>query len=118
MPKRIQGFPQVSSHIQTVVLGGTKYRVRFTYRDRTASWYMDLRTVDEEPIALGRRLSPGWGPTAGFEITDQPEGILLTQGADGYEKADLGDSLNVVFIPDDEIPATEDELPLLVEILP
>jgi len=117
MPKRIQGFPEVSSHTQAVVLSVTKYRVRFTYRDRTASWYMDLRKLDGTAIALGRRLTPDWGPIIGFTIADEPEGILIVSGTDGYAKADLGDTLNVLFVPDSEIPAeTSSELALVVVV--
>lgn len=105
MPVKIQGFPEVSSHVQAVVLGVTKYRVRFHYRDRTRSWYMDLTLLDGTAIVLGRRLSPGWGPMVGFQITDQPEGFMTTRGTDGYAKEDLGAALDILFVPDDEIPA-------------
>lgn len=115
--KRIQGFPEISSHIQTVVLSTRKFRIRFTYRDRTLSWYMDLRTVDGVAIALGRRLSPFWGPILQHTIENEPDGILLVQGTDGYAKADLGDTLNLIFIPDAEVPAaTSTDLPLVVVV--
>ena len=115
--KRIQGFPEVSSHIQTVVLAIRKYRIRFTYRDRTRSWYMDLRTIDDVALALGRRLSPFWGPILEHTIANEPEGLLIVQGTDGFAKADLGDTLNLIFIPDAEIPAATTTEPALVVVV-
>jgi len=70
------------SHRYRIQLGGVSYVVRLTYRDRLASWYLDLYDVDEEPIALGRRLSPRFSPLLGIGVDRGPSGLLYVEGPD------------------------------------
>lgn len=94
MGKRFPGFGVRASQRYNLALGEVSYQVRLTWRPRTASWYLDLWKADGTGIALGRRLSPKWGPLAGLTLADAPAGYVLgVLGPDGYTKADLGDSL-------------------------
>lgn len=98
---------RVSSSIQTVTLGGVDFRVGLTWRERTGSWYLDLYDAEENPLALGRRLSPGWSPLQGLSVEDGPDGMFMVRGPEPYLREDLGVSLLVVFYPTSELPVEE-----------
>lgn len=104
MSRLIHGFPEAPSHIQTVTLGDRRYRVRFTYRRRLSSWYVDLFDRDGTPIAVGRRMSPGWAIASAADVPGAPDGYLYVRGADDYQRSDLGSALRLVFFSSDEIP--------------
>lgn len=106
MGKILAAYPELPSHVQTVTLGGAQYRVRFTFRGRCASWYADVYTRDGEPLALGRRLSPGWALLSAASIPGAPDGFLFVRGSDGYVRGDLGGSLRLVFYTASELPET------------
>lgn len=114
MSRALPGFPRVSSHVVTVTLGDAVLRARFTYRDRSRSWYLDLHDADDVPLAVGRRLSPGWGPLHGLSVPGAPDGVFVVDGPDDYNKADLGADLRLVFVPRDELPDAPAGLSLTV----
>jgi hypothetical protein len=87
-------------------------RVRLTWRERVAGWYLTLSTSDDVVISEGNRLCPG--AALSFQTAEAPPGVLLVVGEDGYAQADLGTSLLVVYYPPDEIP---DGPPLLRQTL-
>lgn len=87
-----------------VTLGGSSFVLAFRWHARLRGWYMDVKLPDGTAVATGRRLSPGWGPVLGLTATGRPAGTLWVQGdRDPYERADLGDRLNVFYIGPDEI---------------
>jgi hypothetical protein len=47
-------------YTQTTALDGTPYAMRFTFNQRAASWYLDLATLDGEPVASGVKLVCLW----------------------------------------------------------
>lgn len=104
---QIAGFPTYPRHSQTVTLGGKVLRLTFTWRARTASWYVDFRQADGTAIALGRRLSPGWSPVAGLRSDALPDGVFLVFGPDDYERNDLGTALRLVYLPTEDLPEQE-----------
>lgn len=104
MGREIHGFPELPSHTQTVVLGASQFTIRFTFRDRTGAWYLDLWTVDGDPVILGRRLSVDWSPLLGLALDNAPEGVLFVRGPDGYVREELGDDLLLIFYPLSELP--------------
>jgi hypothetical protein len=87
-------------------------RVRLTWRERVAGWYLTLSTSDDVVISEGNRLCPG--AAMSFRTAESPPGVLLVVGEDGYAQSDLGTSLLVVYYPPDEIP---DGPPLLRQTL-
>jgi hypothetical protein len=96
----------------TVTLGaigeaGTVYVARFTWRGRTASWYLDLFEADGiAAIVTGKRMSPGWAPHAGLVIETLPDGLLFVRGNDDFERDDLAtDDLRLVFFATSELEA-------------
>jgi len=100
----ISTFRLYPQHTQTVELGGLEYRLRLTYRHRLESWYLDLYERDGTPLALGRRLTPQFGPLLGLSIPDGPPGKFIVVGDEPYERDDLGDSLLLVYVTPDELP--------------
>jgi hypothetical protein len=105
----LTAFASQPQQSQIVTLGGVQFQARFTYRTRCRAWYFDLYTSDGTPLALGRRLSPGWGPLLGLSIPDGPAGYLFVRGADPYNREALGEDLRVVFYTSEEIAALVEE---------
>lgn len=103
----LPGFPHLPAHRIRVTLGARAYDLRLTWRERTASWYLDLWKTDGTPIALGRRLTPGWDPILGLGIADSPDdgGFGTVRGTDPYERQDLGAGLRLVWMPTAEVQA-------------
>lgn len=98
----LPAFPEIPCHSFTVTLGEAQYNIRMTWRDRTQSWYMDLYDVENNPLALGKRLAPGWAPLAGT-LRDPEGGYFYVSGEDGYKQEDLGKTLQVIFYTMEEI---------------
>ncbi len=107
MGLQLSAFPSLPQSTQTVTLEGTQFRARFTWRHRCQAWYLDLYSLDGTAIALGRRLSPGWGPVFGLSVVEGPEGLLLVHGTDGYAREDLGAGLHVRYFTRDELRAAQ-----------
>lgn len=114
MATQLKLSPDRPDDTQTVSLGGTVYQLRFFYRQRLGAWFMDLRKQDGTALALGRRLSPGWGPIAGIVRDDMPAGqLFVTRVPEPYERDDLGNGLYVRFYADAELPASSATLTTL-----
>lgn len=111
-------FPAIPSTRYTVTLGGARFTVRLTWRDRPdeGGWYLDLWTAAGAAIALGRRLCPGMSPLPLEAHAEAPDGVLLVRGPDPYRRADLGSDLVLVFVPTDELPSAPAEETLLVVV--
>lgn len=106
MSVSIPSFPDLPSHQLTVALGGLKVTVRFYWRPRLQSWYMDLLNADGTArLISGRRLSPGTSPNLDRVLEDGPDGLLFVSGLDGYTQADLGSSLVLKFFTRAELQA-------------
>lgn len=97
----VPGFPDLPSHRMRIALGGRTYGLRFTFRARTASWYVDLFDADGGAMLLGQRVSPGWSPLAGYNLDAAPDsdgqGVIVI-GPDPYDRAMLGDVLRLVHL--------------------
>ncbi len=98
-------FPQLPAFSQSLTLGLVQYRMRLTYRERTAAWYADLWTLAGEAIWLGQRVSPGWGLGFGLQPPNLPDGVMLVRGPSDYLRENLGETVNIAFYPTDELPA-------------
>ena len=98
-------FPDLPRSQQTVTLEDNQYRVRLTWRPRLNGWYLDLTELDETPIAVGRRLSPGWGPLIGLLPAEAPAGLFYVRGPSEYEQGSLGDSLKLLYYDSTDLPA-------------
>jgi len=104
MPVKLTTYQDVDDATQTVTLDDTQYRLRTYWRERLGAWFLDLREADNTEIMLGVRLSPGGDPFAGIQPENGPSGSLWCIGPDGYDREDLGDSLQLWYWPSDEIP--------------
>lgn len=105
MSQRLAGFPAVPQHTITTTLEGTQYRIRYTYRLRTRSWYVDIYSVDDVPLLLGRRLSPFWAIGVGLSVPGGFGGVLLVRGVDEYVRSELGDTLSLRYVTTAEAEA-------------
>jgi hypothetical protein len=102
----LPGYPNLPEHSYVVTLGEARYRVTLIWRERPASWYMDLHTQDGTELVLGKRLAPGWSPLAGADLGEHaPDGLLYCRGPDNYSRMDLGDTLVLVYVPQEDIDA-------------
>lgn len=109
--ERLPLFPDVPAQRYTVALDGVQYEVRLVYRERTASWYLDLSGPDGVWLLRGQRLSPGASPQFGL-IGEGPPGVLFVFGADPYAR----DGVELWYFGVDELeaaaPVAEDMLPV------
>lgn len=86
---RLPLFPERPAQSYTIALDGVQYQIRLTYRERTASWYLDLYDEQGEAVLLGRRLSPG-APPLNEGVTKGPPGVLFAAGPDPYPRDGVG----------------------------
>ena len=90
-----------------IALDNEEFVLTFTFRARTSSWYIDVAASDGAPLAVGRRMSPGWGPLLGLNLPGSPKGELWVEAdRDPYEREDLGTRLKLFYIPEAEADAT------------
>ena len=87
-------FPDFPQFEETVTLGGLKWVLRFTWRDRLRAWFMDIYNDALAPVVEGRRLSPF--TDVAFGRLDFP-GKLNVIGDDS-ERLNLGPRLHVVYM--------------------
>lgn len=111
MANKIATFQEQPQFSQQVAVGGLELRLRMTYRQRLASWYLDALDLDDAPIVVGRRLSPGFPPFYGLALETiappaLPAGVIwYVMGPENYVREDLGDTLTLITIGLAELPA-------------
>lgn len=106
MAVRLPVFPEKPCHRYVVTIGEARYQVSLTWRARTQSWYLDLYQQDGTPVALGRRVSPGYGPLASLLPVGKPTGELFVGGAlDPYRQGDLGGEVTLEHYSTDDLAA-------------
>jgi hypothetical protein len=98
-------YPTLPQQSGRVVLGGAEYLLTFTWRERPASWYVDVYDAAGAALLLGRRLAPQGAPWFGFAVPGLPDGQLFVAGLDGAPRLAMGrpDGLEVVFYAAAEI---------------
>jgi hypothetical protein len=118
MGQKLTTFQSKPQDTQTVTLGAAQYRMRLTWRARTAAWYFDLYQLDGTPIILGVRLSPGWGPMLKLVPDGRPAGRFYVRGPEPYEREMLAPDGRLVLVhySDSEIPAPSEADALTVTI--
>ena len=116
MGAQLSAYPTLPCFTQTVTLGAAKYRVRLTWKERCAGWYIDLMKVDGTLIFAGLRVAAGWGPFLGLSSADAPTGRFLVSGPKEYQRADLGDALQIRYFDADEIEAVASSLGVSVDL--
>lgn len=100
--ERLTFSPDFPDAFQTVSLGGTSYRIRSVWRERSRSWYLDVYLADGTGIALGRRVAASGILVRDLARTDANAtygGVLFAAGKDRYAREDLGveGGINVYF---------------------
>jgi hypothetical protein len=85
--EKLAFFHDYPAHRYNVAMDSVHYEVRLTYRERTASWYLDLWDPDGNALLLGKRLAPNWPVNMG--ITGGPPGLLVPFGFDPYDRHEL-----------------------------
>jgi hypothetical protein len=104
----ISNFP---AHSRSFTIDEGEFIFEFTYRKRTSSWYIDVLSAEGEPLASGRRLTPGWNPLDYYARPPLPLGVFLVTGPDNYAKNDLGERLLILYVPEAEIPEPPSLIP-------
>lgn len=106
MPIKFTTHPTKPDDTQTVTIGETQYRMRLTFRARTASWYVDLFELNGTPIIVGARVSPNWGPLFKIPRLAKPGGEFTVIGPDPYSREMFAPDgqLNLFFNFTSEIP--------------
>ncbi len=103
MPLILPAYPEDPQHVISAEIEGVAYRLRYTWRDRTASWYLDVFDATGAALIAGRRLSPGAAPLGGITVEGGPGGLLYVRGIDDFERADLGGDLAIALFDADEL---------------
>jgi len=104
---RIPVRPGVASQRLTINLDGSRYVLRFRWRERTQRWAYAIETADGEGIIRGRPVLVGRPMLDRVAHPRAPRGLLVavdTSGADadpGF--VDLGDRVTIVYTPADEL---------------
>lgn len=88
LPQVLPFLPEQDQHAFTVTLDGEQFDFVLTYRDRLASWYVDIDTADGTPLVRGRRVSPGFHMVPAGTV-GRPKGLLTSDGDDPYGRADI-----------------------------
>lgn len=92
-------FPDLYLYRYTATIEGVAYGFRWRWIEGEG-WYWTLYNPDGNPIAH-RRLSPN----TAIRVSQGPPGLFLGFGAaDPYPRTALGEDLNLIFVPDAEIP--------------
>jgi len=117
MGKITTAYPELPSFIQSLSLGEEQYRMRLTWRARLGAWYADLYKLDGAPVILGQAVRSRWALGFGLNPIDAPSGVFLFSGPDEYRRKDLGNTLQLVFYSDDELPeVVEDDDGLTITV--
>ncbi len=106
MPVVLPFSHEKPADLKVVQLGTTRYGVRLTWRERPASWYLDLETAEGVAVVSGLRVVPGASPALrlGPWRAQGPGGALYVRGPDPYVREDLGGALRLVWYGPDELP--------------
>lgn len=128
MAEQIASFPDEPQHSLTVAWGDKQVRLRLTWRERVAAWYLDIFELDDAEgegaaITRGRRVSVRWGPLTGLRPVGLPSDPALIvdggEGGDPYLRSALGDAVRLLLVGLDEFPTPDTGTPdLTVTILP
>lgn len=89
-------------------LDGVTYTFRFRFSERDSCWHMDLRTLDDEPVALSVRLVTGFPLLRRVVSELRPPGQLvmldLVGGdADCTTLEDFGERFGLFYIEASEL---------------
>lgn len=112
-----------ASFTMTVELEGSLYRLTYSWMGRTASWYLDVATLAEDPILSGVRLVLNWPLWGRLRDDRLPPGHLFALSmADDSEPGqdDLGSRVRLVYYTAAEVEALASEpdaaAPMIVEV--
>jgi hypothetical protein len=97
-------FPGLPQSIYTITLAGTRFRVRLTWRERTASWYLDLLAQDGTRIVSGRRLVAKGMPLVGLLPEGGPDGQFYVDAVNITRREQLGADAFLLFYPTADLP--------------
>ena len=84
-------------------LEGVTFTLAFAWRQRTASWYVDVLAADGSPILQGQRVSassPLWPDPSAPGL---PPGVVVVVGPDTYLRGQLGTDLRLVYLTAAEV---------------
>jgi hypothetical protein len=95
----LQPYPDTT---QQSDLDGVTYSFRFRWSQRGECWHMDLRTLDDVPVALAVRLVNGWPLLRRVVNAVRPPGELylidITGRAEDPTLAELGSRFCLFYV--------------------
>lgn len=102
---KIPTFSDVNDFEYSIILGESRFFLRFRFLERHSAWYMDCRTSEDVLLFEGRRLSPGTSPSFGVD-SYVLGGSFFVSGPDPYTRESLGAELELSFFTNEEIDAS------------
>jgi len=99
-----------ADYAETVALGGTIFRLRFTWNSRDASWYVSILGAGGGDLVLGIRVRTEWPINRQYVGADLPAGLLIPLDLEGDKREPGRDDLRdekipIAFLPTSEIAA-------------
>lgn len=113
MAERFTFFPEQPQDTSAQPWGDIQVLIRTTYRERTGAWYIDILTIEEVPLVIGRRVSPQYAPLLGLGLEGaglpRDRYLVIDGSEDPYQKAALSDTLVALLLTQEEIDAAATE---------
>jgi hypothetical protein len=109
MPRALPLVPSTPNYRVSTTLDGVQYVLDVRWNGRSGVWYLDIRDVDEDPIAMG--IAVVLGSALGIRTVDArfPPGALIAADMSGEGRDagfdDLGDRVKVFYYSADEAEA-------------
>jgi hypothetical protein len=116
-------FAGQSQFSYIVRLDNAEYRLRFTWLERAASWYLDVELPDGTRLATGRRICTGWNPLHRDQDPRLWSGYLLPIHVDGdlddmTQQSDLGSVVDLFYLDADEVVSSNTTGTLTIVVAP
>lgn len=74
-------------------------QLAFAWQARIGRWLVSVETVDGRPLSMQQAVAPGGQVYVDRRDPEAPDGVLTWTGPDPYAEQDLGDLLQLWWIP-------------------
>ena len=104
-------FRQFPSFTEEIILDDASYRFAFKFNDRGQYWTMTILNPSLEVLVAGLKIVLSYGLTTDLNKENLPKGDFMAAALDPQQQTiaqeDLGDSVQLVYITEDEIATVE-----------
>lgn len=112
-------FPAKAAYRYRLPIAGREYVLRFVWRERPASWYVDIGLTDGTWLARSQRVCTGWTLFSWVRDERMPPGTFYVykRGASLEDPGldDLGARVRIVYL--DPAEAAEEVSDITIEVL-